>query len=174
MTAKDVREEIVWLYGLENWHSLPLSERALQAARYFADYKKVKEAKVNRGFWVEKFLRAVGLGGGYAWCAAFVTYCLRVAGWKEKFSGGAVRNWYRWASERGLLRSEPKRGYLFGWLRKDGTGHLGFITEVVSKNGALQIRTIEGNTDLGGAREGEGVYRLLRVCSRNFFYIEII
>lgn len=171
---KDVREAVIKKYNLD-WENLPVSERALQVARYFADDKKVKEVGANRGFWVEKFLNAVGLVGGYAWCAAFVTYCLRTAGWKEKFKGMAsVRNWYQWAVKNKRLLSQPKRGCLFGWLRKDGTGHIGFVAEVFQKDSKLAIRTIEGNTSLIGSREGDGVYRLSRVIGKDFFFIEII
>ena len=38
-------------------------------------------------------------------------------------------------------------------------GHVGLVTEVLNNN---LVKTIEGNTNFGGSREGEGVFELTR------------
>jgi hypothetical protein len=144
-----------WLSD-EGFHALPVSERALLIAAYFCDRLRVKEAGRNRGRWVEEFQKSAGVEPGAAWCACFVTYCLKAAGYAGKIPGGpaAVRNWFHFAQ----AADQPRRGDLFCWLNPDRTGHIGFVTRVV---GPL-IHTIEGNTDTDGTREGDGVYRKIR------------
>lgn len=144
------------------WSQLPLIERALMLAA-----ARVGERETNRNSstWVDLFLRAVGLAPGYAWCASFVYWCLTESGWPaeslpEKRRAAGVITWSRWAEERGLIVSEPRRGDLMFWLNRDGrTGHIGFITAV---HGDV-LSTIEGNTDGEGSREGDGVYRKTRL-----------
>ena len=142
-----------WLSDSE-YSRLPLPERALAQA---AAKVGVRETRPNRGFWVQKFLASVGLGPGWAWCAAFVSWCLLEAGAdKAKLPPrrAAVRDWVAWADLGGRLRPEPRRGRLFWWL--DGSqGHIGYVTEVVGTT----VKTIEGNTNDRGSREGDGVYR---------------
>lgn len=53
------------------WARLDARERALQVAAWLCDTIKVREVGGNnRGEWVKRILSAVGLGEGYAWCAA--------------------------------------------------------------------------------------------------------
>ena len=48
----------------------PPKEAAVQILAWLIRVVKVREVGVNSGYWVLKFLSAVGLGKGYAWCAA--------------------------------------------------------------------------------------------------------
>lgn len=141
---------------------LPMTERALAVA---LERVGVRERGANRGFWVERFLSAVGLGPGYAWCAAFVYWCLLRAGARSdrlpaRRRAAGVAEWVRWAEAHGRLRSEPARGRLFYWLQADGRGHLGFV---LGPAWAGAWRTVEGNTSPAGSREGDGVYERVRV-----------
>lgn len=151
------------LYILDAWERLkhaPL-ERAVQLAAFLCDHVRVNEEPKgsNRGYWVEAFLEACGLGGGNPWCAAFVTFVLKTCGIMPDVDGpAAVRNWAAWAEKNGKLTTAPKRGDLFFTLNANGTGHIGFVIE--AKNG--QIRTIEGNTNDEGDREGFEVCRRQR------------
>lgn len=107
----------------------------------------------------------VGLPCGYAWCAAFVAYCLD--------AGGATFPAVRSAGARKYIvsRSVPVKhvlkgyrtvqpGWLAIWTRSaTWTGHIGFVERIISKN---LIQTIEGNTGSADLRDGDGVYRKRR------------
>ncbi len=156
------------------WEGFSVQERALQIARYFADTLKLREHGVNRGFWVERFLSAVGLGGGYAWCAAFVYWCIKNAGWSGKLTGGAaVRNWIRWARETNRIvpHSQIKRGMIFAFMTNQTQGHMGFVVRSEKRGGDIIIHTIEGNTNRAGSREGDGVYRRERTVTNDYLFI---
>ncbi len=141
-----------------SWTAWPLSEKLVQLAAYHCDVLKVAEEPrgSNRGPWVERYLKATGLGGGNPWWAAFVTYLLGECGYKEIPIGpAAVANWSKWASRTKRLVSPPKRGDLFFTLNANGTGHIGIVLE----NKAGRVRTIEGNSNSDGSREGYAVVR---------------
>ena len=157
-----------------DWLSLPVQERAVQWAAYYADTVKVRELPTNRGFWVAKFLAYCGLSEGYAWCAAFVSECLKDAGWKS-FKSAAVWGWHDWADERCRIDSKPKRGALAYWT-KPGSRHIEIVIATegewcpgsVHESGKVPagfVHTIGGNTSSGvkgSQNDGDGVYRRLR------------
>ena len=125
----------------------------------------------NRGPMVDKFLAIVGLRGK-AWCVSFIYWTLRRAGvpasaLPKRWKAAGVRYWHDWAIENGRRKAEPKRGYLFYWLtRIDGPGHGGWVNAVVKDNDRMMgFRTIEGNTNFRGLREGDGVYRKMRTVA---------
>lgn len=138
-------------------------DRALEIA---ATQIGVREAGgKNRGPQVDGYLVSVGLdpkAGSYAWCAAFVHWSYeKAAAWLAIMNpwprvAGVLRAWDQlpsWARVK-----EPLRGAVFFMDKGKGLGHCGFV-EVVTPGGLV---TIEGNTDGGGSREGDGVYRRTR------------
>lgn len=138
-------------------------ERALLIAHEFADVLKVREeGGNNRGPWVKKFLNSVGLGEGFAWCAAFCNFCLRSAGVPRASlpeHPASVFGWRQWAAENGRLTPDPDRGDLFFWLDGDH-GHIGFF---VGYDGvAGRFVSLEGNSGPDGGRDGDGCYRKTR------------
>jgi hypothetical protein len=147
-----MRIPISWKGTESQFRELPLPERALWWARQEL-MRGVREVGTsNSGPDVEKYLKVVGLGPGHPWCAAFVSWCLRQAGLLELPKGAAaVRNWQAW---RGVAPVKlPRRGDLMFWLNPDLTGHIGFVAGV----GPGWVRTIEGNTNAAGSREGTHV-----------------
>lgn len=115
----------------------------------------------NDGPAVESYLKAVGLGKGYAWCMAFVYWCAKQAAKKLnlvnplKATGGVLDEW---ASGRGTHLTVPVPGCIF--IMKHASGyHTGIVTGVFP-NGLLH--TIEGNTNSNGSREGTAVLRKIR------------
>lgn len=149
-----------------------LAKRAVEIARSQLGVRE-RPRNSNRGPEVEKYLRAVNCGPGYAWCAAFVYWCLQQASTQVGAPNscarvaGVIDQWDR-ARERRLRRIGaaaakedpslvlPGMVFVIDWGR--GLGHTGFVTSV---QGAL-LSTIEGNTDASKTREGGGVYSLTR------------
>ncbi len=138
----------------------PLREKLVTTA---ASQLHVREQGYNDGKDVRKYLRTAGLGKGYPWCAAFVTWChdrndipnpgsARVVEW---FQANVVwqRSW-----KHNMPPVEP--GYIMGLYYQNlgRLGHIGII-EYEDKN---NYYTIEGNTNRAGSREGDGVYRKIR------------
>jgi hypothetical protein len=157
---------VKWL-SANSYQKLPLPERALAWA---ASQVGIKETQPNKGANVQEYQAVAGLGpqGGFAWCAAFVYWCLIRAGANpaslpRKGECAAVRNWVDWAQKHNRLDSKPSRGCLFFWLNPNQTGHIGFC---LSGSIITTFRTIEGNTDPNqGSREGDGVYRRTRTTA---------
>ena len=139
------------------WRALTFPEKALFVARQELDLGAHEEGD-NRGAFPKKYLATVGLDEGYPWCAAFVSWCLVSAGLTAICKGAAaVRNWPGWDGVVPVLN--PRRGDLMYWLNKDGTGHIGFVCQVLP---GFMVRTIEGNTNADGGREGVAVLQKFR------------
>ena len=157
---------VKWLTDAQ-WLALPPTERALIIAHIAADIIKVREHGRNAGPEVREYLRAVGLGEGFAWCAAFVTYCLLEGGWsKERMPANRASAcaWFAWGEREPAIGVTSdvrllKRGDLVGWCdRAAWHGHIGLLLGVHGDS----VSTIEGNTDAQGGSEGDGVYRRVR------------
>jgi len=121
----------------------------------------------------DKYLRSVGLDpekGCYPWCASWVYWvaeeaskaldlpnpCPRLAGalrMRDAAAGARVK--------------KPVRGALFFIDKGQGKGHVGIVESVVG----VAFKSIEANTNAGGSREGDGVYRRIRTieeCNGGF------
>lgn len=149
-----------------------LAQAAIDIARTQLHVRE-QPRNANAGPEVARYLQAVGLGTGYAWCAAFVYWCLREAAAATGEAntclrhGGVLRQWQHAVSQR-LVRvsaadakNDPSRvvpGMVFTMDYGGGLGHTGFVVAV---RGGL-FDTIEGNTDASRTREGGGVYALVR------------
>jgi hypothetical protein len=114
---------------------------------------------------VERYLKATGLGPGHPWCAAFTSYVgKKTLGehWPVVMSA-ACRHIGEWAHKKGAMRDEPMAGDLYlVYYAKPGFNrfaHIGIVTEVLADG---RIRTIEGNTNSDGSREGWRVCRKVR------------
>lgn len=125
----------------------------------------------NDGKEVEMFLQSVGLGKGYAWCAAFVKYCMLEAGIKsaEKINGMALscENKKNMVFQKGKHLKDAKAGDVFTlyYAKLGRIGHTGFFDKPV--NSSL-FETVEGNTNNQSSREGDGVYRRKRSYNSTF------
>jgi hypothetical protein len=109
----------------------------------------------NRGPYVERVLKLVGLGPGKPWCAAQVANVgIGALGehWPLPRTGGC-QELHDWAHTRGLLASTPSRGDVFlVWHTELGRfAHTGLVLEVQPDGSCT---THEGNTSRGGSREG--------------------
>ena len=124
----------------------------------------------NAGPQVEAYLKSVGLGKGYSWCAAFIYWCFNQA--RSQLgkpnpvvkTAGVLDHWSR-AVNKGIpvvtsskAKNDPsivKPGFIFIMDYGSGAGHTGLVEKI--QDGRLV--TIEGNTNDGGSREGIGVFR---------------
>ncbi|GAA4275945.1 hypothetical protein GCM10022259_06690 [Aquimarina mytili] len=118
----------------------------------------------NQGAHVAMYLASVGLDPGYAWCAAFVSWCYQNAGVNAPVSGWVPS--YALMSnriyERGkFLKKKPQTGdvFMIWYPNLNRPAHIGFVDQW----GATWITTVEGNTNTNGSREGDGVYRKRRL-----------
>jgi hypothetical protein len=145
-----------------------------------------EEGAENCGRRVEEYLKCVGFGKGAPWCAAFVSFVFKEAGFGQPRTAwspglfpegrvvkcgsrdpslvGMTREKTKSANsmrsiarrERGAIRSGLVFGIYFPSLGR--IGHCGIVSRVSGDN----IYTVKGNTSAAGSREGDGVYRRIR------------
>jgi hypothetical protein len=105
----------------------------------------------NDGPRVEDYLRYVGLKKGQPWCAAFVSFVFAKSGFNKPRSGWSPG---LFPSSR-LARSALPGNVLGIYFKKYGRiAHVGIILQ---QDGDWII-SAEGNTNIEGSREGDGVY----------------
>lgn len=126
----------------------------------------------NRGKEVEAYLASVGLGGGNPWCMAFIYSCFDQAAKQNKINNPLVKTGHvltHWVEagrnntprittsqaigNPGLIL--PGMIFIIDTGTPGGAGHTGLVEKVSGG----RITTIEGNTNVGGEREGIGVFR---------------
>lgn len=117
----------------------------------------------NDGERVEFYLRHVGLGKGYPYCAAFVVTAADETRVREPLPikrTALAYGIFLDAKARGVLsKLGPQRGDILTWhFTNKPQGHTGFV-DSVGRGG--NITTIEANTSAGAGdqRDGGGVYR---------------
>ena len=133
-----------------------LSEKTLEIALSQEGVSE-KPKGSNSGPEVSGYLKSVGLIGAYPWCMSFVYWCVQQAaddlGIKNPLvrTGGVMRQWNETTCRKIPIQSSAiKPGDIFIMRFPGGLGHTGFIVEV---KGSL-VKTIEGNTNDDGSREG--------------------
>jgi len=115
----------------------------------------------NRGPRVEAYLHRVSWTPGAPWCAAFVGFVGSEAlgtRWPLPLVPGTW-SLLSHAQHCGWVRKEPARGRVFLlWSPARRSWHTGFVQNPIA--GAW--KTVEGNTNDGGAHDGDGVYERVR------------
>jgi hypothetical protein len=125
----------------------------------------------NDGARVEQYLASAKMARGNPWCAAFVHFCFSIndietvknPAWSPSWFGKEhliyIRDYY--------LAKIPDVGDVFGiyFQAKGRIAHVGFLDDAWN-NDSKFIATVEGNTNEAGSREGDGVYRKLRLKSQ--------
>lgn len=143
----------------------------------------VKETSKNYGAKLAKYWEATsypeGMRNREPWCAAFVAWCVREAGradgWLNRGEtnrprSAAVRDWVPAALKLGWKVFGPGDPVMFpapGDVVVFKFSHIGIVTDRM----AYEVRTIEGNTNEHGEREGKYVLRrerALREMCRSF------
>lgn len=116
----------------------------------------VREATGNNdGPQVEQYLAYTGNKKGEPWCAAFVSWVFGQVGLRQPRSA-----WSPALFPPHHLVKAAKPATVFGiyFPEKGRIAHVGLV-EKQRKN---WVYTIEGNTNVAGSREGDGVYQKLR------------
>ncbi|MBC6988914.1 CHAP domain-containing protein [Hymenobacter sp. BT491] len=118
---------------------------------------------------MEMYQRMGGGKKGDAWCSWYVSWCLRMAGFKTP-NYGRARSWFadknRIAYNHGRMSKAyglPRTGDLVGYdWNKATVSHVGFIDLWPASGPSCQ--TVEGNTS-GGLlnRDGQGVFKNWRL-----------
>lgn len=130
----------------------------------------------NGGPEVTQYLRAVGLNAGFAWCMAFVYWCVNKAAADMLIpnplikTAGVLRQWTD-CKLRKLPKTSSgvKPGDIFILRFANGMGHCGFVYKI---NDGI-IYTIEGNTNEDGSREGFEVAKRARPVSSIYGFIQL-
>jgi hypothetical protein len=141
----------------------------------------------NRGPRVDQYLIEAGVRpetGSYPWCAAFVYWCFVQSSKQANIRNPAIKtagvlDLWRRATDKDIPRVTGTRamaspdlvrpGFVFIMDFGGGVGHTGFVRSV--EDG--RIRTVEGNTNDDGTREGVGVFeRLRKIASINKGFID--
>lgn len=142
----------------------PLADETIKIATTQLGVQEVPKGS-NAGPQVEQYLKSVGLSKGYAWCMAFVFWCVSEASRKKgivnplKKTAGVSNQWNLSVL---LHQTVPQAGDVFIMEFGHGEGHTGLVEKVLPNN---MIQTIEGNTNTDGSREGYEVCRRTRTIS---------
>lgn len=112
----------------------------------------------NRGPMIDQWLRFVGLEPddgppeGYAWCAAFLSWCCAKGG-RPVVKSASVRKLLMRNGDLEVAIDGAMPGDVMISLMANGKGHCGFFI----KREAGRIHTLDGNTNESGSREGNAV-----------------
>ncbi len=120
----------------------------------------VREATGNNdGKAVEMYLKTVGLDKGYPWCAAFVKWNLVQCNISNTINGMALscHNKNNVVYEKNHFIKDPEPGDVFTlfYPKLGRIGHTGFFDEQINSS---IYKSVEGNTNEAGSREGDGVF----------------
>lgn len=119
----------------------------------------------NMGPMVELIQSTVGRAEGEPWCLAFVQTCIAYAELKTGIKSPVIpsehcRTTWEHTPKSARVQYRPNRYALVFWgYDGSSSGHVGIYLEGSFKhNKGVSFRSIEGNTNSDGAREGDGVY----------------
>lgn len=133
-------------------------------------YLDVREATgKNDGPEVEMFLKSVGLGKGYSWCAAFVHFVLDQCGIKNTINAWSPtahnpKN-IIYAKSKHYASVQPGDVFTIWSYSKKRIAHTGFVHSPACDR---FYTSIEGNTNDGGSFNGDGVYKRRRSYKQTY------
>jgi hypothetical protein len=126
------------------------SERIIAIARKELGVRE--QTGHNDGARVEEYLKCVGLKKGDKWCAAYISWVFAKAGYAEPRTG-----WSPALFPANKTVKEPKPGMVMGiWFPSlNRIAHCGLVEGLRND----WVTCLEGNSNLEGSREGDGVWR---------------
>lgn len=154
----------------------PLLREAVSVAR---EYVGIREAGGrNRGPTVDVFLRAVGLDptrGSYPWCAAFVHFVFMTAARRLGIENPCPRTasvMKLWGKAAWARTEAISPGCVFIMDKGGGRGHTGIVVDTIAGTPGA-VLTVEGNTNMLGHRDGDGVYARQRALFEIRGYLDL-
>jgi len=141
--------------------------KRLQSKMYAQSFLGEEEKKGNLGFKnpeFEEMMKNVGWKRGQSWCAYFVKviwvnkYGKKLPELDKLLSGSTQLTWKNFSDDTSgkfEVSRVPRVGDIAIWKIGTNSGHTGIVTKV----GATNFETIEGNTNDVGGREGYIVAR---------------
>lgn len=146
----------VLLAGFATQHDSHTVKAATQIISIASKEVGVKElTSQNDGLRVEQYLACTGNEKGEPWCASFVSWVFGQAGYSQPKTA-----WSPALFPNSRLTKNISSGNIFG-LYFPNKGRIAHAGLVANKKGDW-LYTIEGNTNLAGSRDGDGVYRKIR------------
>lgn len=139
-----------------NSHNQPNTQKNKQLLNIASSQIGIREATGNNdGPEVEKYLRYTGNKKGEAWCAAFVSWVFGQAGFVAPRTA-----WSPSLFPKSKLVKAAAPAMVFGiyFVDKGRIAHVGLVEKLQDD----WLYSIEGNTNVSGSREGDGVYRKIR------------
>lgn len=143
-----------------------LSEDLLRLAEAELHQEEVPRGS-NWGGKIITYLKSVGIVFPASWCMAYVYWCTKQLealhpGYSTPLlkTGGVLNQWNK---RQNLAVKKPQAGDIFIMDFGHGLGHTGFIVEVLADG---TFKTIEGNTNNDGSREGYEVEYKIRKPSQ--------
>lgn len=127
-------------------------EQIVERARLHVGHREVSP---NRSPLIDAWLRRCGLGPGYAWCAAFASWCVEER--EDRKLGGSLPVAQAGAQNLGKLfpaTPDPQPGDLMWFPLEAGAGHVGVV--VGGDDSGERVLCVEGNS----ANQVRYVYRL--------------
>lgn len=118
-----------------------------------------KPSGSNWGPEIKDYLASVNLKIPAPWCAAFVKWTFDKSGINTKITAWSptAHNSRNIIYHKSVFYSDPKPGDVFTlyFVRLKRIAHTGFYDKRVNTN---IYKSVEGNTNEAGSREGDGVY----------------
>lgn len=154
----------------------PIRRKLIEIARREVGVREQPKDS-NTGPRIREYQAATNLDGtGWAWCAAFVCWCVRewlkdgdvreafgftpeqAEEWRPKTA--VAYGFHKWAFDHGLMQMDDSADHVLHTadLVTFDISHIGLLATDKDRF----IFTVEGNTDPTGGREGGGVYDLTR------------
>lgn len=132
---------------------LKMRERIVDIARRELGVKEL--TGYNDGLRVEAYLSCTGLKKGFPWCASYVSWVYQQAGYDEPRSA-----WSPDLFPKARLTKSPMVGDIIG-IYFPGLKRIAHVGIVERIDGDWSV-SLEGNTNINGSRNGDGVYRRRR------------
>ncbi|WP_256003560.1 peptidoglycan-binding protein [Pedobacter deserti] len=156
VVAARVSEQRFLMYKKENDE-----ERIIRIAEKEIGVRE--EGCENCGRRVEAYLKYVGLGKGSPWCAAYVSWVFAEAGFahpRTAWTPALFPSGREMVNGLADIPARQEKALVYG-LYYPSLGRVGHCGIVTGWQGDWVLGT-EGNTNMSGARDGEGVYRKIR------------
>ena len=138
--------------------NLSIVDETLRIARTQMGQQEVPRGS-NRGPMVSVYQRVTGYSDAVPWCLCFCYWCIEVASQGIGIGNPVTRTGscdilLEWAKRHGLATREPARGDIGLVLAKANSNdaiHAFMVDDILDGN---RLRTIEGNSNNDGSREG--------------------